>query len=190
MTASNRHGHAVSAVAGVGRTVVDEFGVPDLFGPHPEKCYSGICRAVALSALLEDNLRVLLEALRSADRTKYARKFDGGLVAELRRTASAPSDDGPDWRCFPAFLDRADRAIANRNDLVHNLRPAQPDGHLFGHRTDGETGQRLTTTTSKGELRAAILELVALNHEWRRWFAQARTTASRTNRSTEESGAS
>lgn len=188
MGASNRYRRAMSAIGDMGRTVVDEFGVPDLFfGPHPEEFYSGIGRAVALSAPLEDNLRVLLEALRGADRAKYASKLASGLVAELRDAAPAPSGDGPDWRGFTAFLDRASRAITYRNDLVHNLWPAQADGHLFGHRTNLKTGERLMTTTSMEELRATVLELVALNDEWRTWFAHAGTVASRTASDTEQS---
>ena len=161
------------------RGTVDEFGVPDtILGPHPEEVFSGIGRAVALSALFEERLRAPLQALRRKDQTAFAKLRASELVAELGTATATLCAEDLDWVGFPKFLGRATQAFLYRNVLVHSLWPAQDDGSLFGHRTNQKTGERLMTTTSMGEVRGAISELVNLTEEWRVWFAYVGSRAS------------
>lgn len=148
----------------------DAWGVPaSMFGPMPPEFYAGVGRVAALSALLEDRLRALLQAVRQVAQTKHAGDGASRLKSELRRRAQHL---GPDWEGFEGFAERVDRVIERRNTYVHSL--WQPkDGAFYGHRTDREDGSRESCTVSLADLRADVTELVALNVEWHAWFMLA-----------------
>ena len=157
----------------------DDFGVPDtLLGPLPEDFYAGVGRAVALSALLEDRIRALLQQLGDVSQASYHKVGAHDLVKHLRKECSARAAD-PDWSTFSDFLDRADAVFTYRNDLAHNLWPAQADGSLYGHRVDRASGERTHINTSMADLRGVIGELVSLMDGWRTLFAYAGSEASR-----------
>jgi hypothetical protein len=71
------------------------------------------------------------------------------------------------------WLDEVADALDWRNDVVHDLWPAQPGDRLFGHRLDQKTGQRRRVDSTTEELPRRLLELVSLTHQWERWFALA-----------------
>jgi len=152
---------------------LDGFGVPDsLLGPHPEEFYGAVGRVVCLTALLEDRLLALLLAIRRAPRSKYVKKPVSGILKELRGATGSPS-----WSGFAGYLDKAEKATAFRNDIAHNLWPAQGDGTLFGHRPDrgedGLLGKSQTMTISMAVIREHIGLLVDLLTTWQTWFTVA-----------------
>lgn len=162
---------ATHATSGLPPTEVDAFGIPTrFFGPHPETIWGAIGRTVALSALLEDRLVALLQNLNNKPQTAYSKSAASEVVEKLRK--AAPSDQ-PSWDGFGAWLDAVGAALEWRNDVVHNLWPAQPGDRLFGHRIDRKTGQRRCVDTTTDELPRRLLELVDLTQQWDHWFALA-----------------
>ncbi|GEA82359.1 hypothetical protein [Cellulomonas uda] len=148
---------------------VDPWGVPDrMLGPIPDGFYGAVGRVVTLSALLEDRLRALLQAVRHAPQTAHAKDAPGRFIPELRRQAAKL---GPDWARLAGYLDDVDAALERRNVLVHNLWQSK-DGHFYGHRLD-RTPKRASATTTLDELHADIAELVRLIDGWQPWFALA-----------------
>ena len=157
---------------------IDEFGVPDtLFGPLPDGFFPALGRAIAVSALLEDLLRELLQQLRNEPQDSYSTTGALGLVEELRKEASARATQ-PDWATFENFLSRVEKSLVYRNHLAHNLWPAQPDGSLYGHRLERKSGERMHVRTSMAELRTVLADLVSLVEGWRAWFGHAGSEAS------------
>lgn len=149
----------------------DEFGVPlRLFGPHPEPVWGAIGRTVSVSALLEDRLITLLQRLGPEPPAVYAKPRPTGLVKALRDVM--PGDDEA-WDGFATWLDDVAAAFEWRNDVVHNLWPAQPGERFFGHRIDPKTGERRVTETTTDELPRRLRELVGLLEQWDKWFALA-----------------
>lgn len=151
----------------------DEFGVPSsLLGIHPEEFYGAVGRVICLTALLEDRLLALLLAIRRAPRSKYVKKPVSEILKELRSDTTSPF-----WVGFADYLDRAEKAIAFRNDIAHNLWPAQGDGTVFGHRPDrgegGLTGKSKTMTTDMARIRDHIAVTVDLLSTWQTWFTAA-----------------
>lgn len=149
----------------------DAWGVPDrLLGPLPAGFYEGIGRVAALTALLEDRLRTLLQAVRHAAQTAHAKDGAGRMVPELRRRAARL---GPGWATFPAYLDDVVDLLDRRNTLIHSLwQPARIGDGFFGHRLDPEA-ERTTVIVTMDDLRSAVVDAVHLIDAWQTWFALA-----------------
>jgi len=149
----------------------DTWGMPDrLLGPLPAEFYEGIGRVAALTALLEDRLRALLQAVRHAAQTEHAKDSPGRFLPDLRRRAARL---GPDWAAFPAYLDDVVDLLERRNVLVHSLWQPTDDGvGFFGHRLDPEA-ERTTVTVTMEDLRTTVADAVHLIDGWQRWFALA-----------------
>ena len=96
------------------------------------------------------------------------------IIKELRNATGNPS-----WSGFADYLDKAEKITAFRNDLVHNLWPAQNDGTLFGWRPDrseaGLHGGSTTTTTSIAQIKEHIGLLVDLLRDSQTWYGHANT---------------
>jgi len=150
---------------------VDPWGVPDrMLGPMPEAFYGTVGRIVTLSALLEDRLRALLQAITHTSQVEYARLAPGRFIPELQKHAALL---GADWEPFADYLTRVYAALGRRNELVHSLWQAKDD-HFFGHRLD-RTPQRASTTRTLPELRADIADLIRLVDDWQHWHMVAGT---------------
>jgi hypothetical protein len=149
----------------------DAWGVPDrLLGPLPPAFYEGIGRVAALTALLEDRLRTLLQAVRHAAQTAHAKDGAGRIVPELRRRTARL---GADWGSFPAYLDDVTDLLERRNVLVHSLWQPTADGvGFFGHRLD-PAAERTTVIVTMDDLRSAVVDAVHLIDAWQTWFALA-----------------
>ncbi len=164
------------ALAALRPEPTDDFGVPvGFFGTHPEAVWGAIGRTVAVGALLEDRLVTLLQTLRGKTQADFAKFGAGEVVARLRK--ATPADDEP-WNGFAAWLDRVGEALEWRNDVAHNLWPAQPSNRLFGHRLD-RTGKRRTVETTTEDLQRRLVEVVAVVREWDGWFALANRPSTR-----------
>lgn len=156
-----------------GSAEVDQFGVPqNVFGPLPDEFWGGLGRVIGLTALLEDQMRTLLEALALTPSGTHRKKGPTELVEALREELRAVEDS--DWAAFSTYLEAAASKFEYRNHLAHNLWSAQPGGEAFGHRVNRRGTEGLSTTTSLEELRDKADGLVELvEPEWRRWFALA-----------------
>ncbi|GAB3168173.1 hypothetical protein GCM10027059_30440 [Myceligenerans halotolerans] len=138
-------------------------GIPNhFFGSLTTDFYAGIGRMSALSALLEDRLRALVQAMKRVPQTKYTRTTIGGLVTMAEERARTLGDD---WEAFGEFTMRLRDVLQLRNDLVHNLWQPKPGGTFFGHR-DGQE----PATISLSDVETGVSELVALYGEWRHWY--------------------
>lgn len=140
------------------------------FGDMEDEFYAGIGRTTNLSALLEDGLRALLQAMNHAPQTDYAGKPAGTLVKLVEARAQALGDD---WATFGEFADRVRAVLDHRNALVHNLWQATSDGQFFGHRVVRGSGNRECMTISLDQVREGVAELVALREQWRYWYGLA-----------------
>lgn len=148
----------------------DAFGVSlRLLGPHPEEVWGAIARTIAVGALIENRLVTLLQMLTGSDQDAYARCALDGIVKQLRKE---PPSDNPAWAQWDEWLDRATRAAKWRNDLAHNVWPAQPGGRLFGWRL-GRDGKLVLTNSTRDELMSRLSEAAAVAGESGRWVALA-----------------
>jgi hypothetical protein len=112
----------------------DSFGIPDgMLGKHPEEFYGAVGRIVTLSALLENGLQALVEKLKPTSQGSLGKKSATDLVAEGRRHLPRFDDAAQRARAERFFAD-IDGALKERNDVAHDLWPAQPGGDLLGHR--------------------------------------------------------
>jgi len=149
--------------------VRDSFGIPDeLLGPHPEEFYGAVGRIVTLSALLENGLLSLVEKLKSDPQGSLAKLPATDLVVEGRKHLSRFDDAAQRARAESFFAD-LDGALKQRNDVTHNVWPAQPGGDLFGWRPSRNKvigGDRTQIKpTEMAALRSLIHTLVRLVQE-------------------------
>lgn len=149
----------------------DGWGVPDrLLGPLPADFYEAVGRVTALTALLEDRLRALLQAVRRVAQTAHAKDGAGRLIPALRRRAVRL---GADWAAFPAYLNDVADLLERRNTLVHSLWQPTDDGTgFFGHRLDPDA-ERTTADITMDDLRSTVADAVNLIDAWQKWFALA-----------------
>lgn len=140
----------------------DRFGIPDdMLGQHPEEFYGAVGRIVTLSALLENGLLAQVEKLKSNAQHSFAKMSATDLVAEGRRQLPRFDDAAQRARAENFFTD-VDRALKDRNDVAHNLWPAQPEGDLFGWRPSRNkvsAGDRRGTQITPTDM-AALLSLI------------------------------
>ncbi|WP_448062273.1 hypothetical protein [Cellulomonas hominis] len=165
-------GNAAEALQRVllGSGEVDDLGVPlRLLGPHPTEVWGAIARTIALGALIENRIVTLLQVLTGREQNAYA-KDDLGKVVKALRT-QAPNDD-PAWADWSTWLDRAENANKWRNDLAHNLWPAQPGDRFFGWRL-GRNGELVLTESTHGELRERLTEAAGIAQDSERWTTLA-----------------
>ncbi|GAA3810799.1 hypothetical protein [Cellulomonas soli] len=149
----------------------DAFDLPDvILGRNDEELYGALGRVACLAAVLEDQLRTLLQALHGVDASAYSRKPAGQLVAALRAGAEGLSCAAAERDLLRTYLDGAAAALVRRNDLLHSLWPAQPDGSAFRHRLDPD-GIRVTVRTSVSDVREVLRSLVGLVMGWPRLYA-------------------
>jgi hypothetical protein len=110
----------------------DSFGIPDgMLGQHPEEFYGAVGRIVTLSALLEHGLQALVEKLKPTSQGSLSSV--SALASEGRKHLSRFGDPSQRARAENFFAD-VDEAIKARNDVTHDLWPAQPGGDLLGWR--------------------------------------------------------
>lgn len=148
----------------------DAFGVPlHLLGPHPEEVWGAIGRTIAIGALVENRLTVLLQMLTGMGQDAHAKASPADALHDLRELA--PADD-PTWSGWPDWLARVERAVNWRNHLAHNLWPAQKGARLFGWRL-GRNGKLILTESTRAELMDHLVEAVAVAQESGRWIALA-----------------
>ena len=162
----------VSAMIGVmpdpsalgGAPVTDRFGVPDhLLGPHTDEFYGCVGRVVALSALLEDRLRVLVS--RQGGVTDGPANLGTMQVFVLIRMGTARMVafiDEPTRSLAEVFFARALWAMDERNHIVHNLLPAQDDGPHLGWRSAGDESGDIVISRSPSDLSELVLHFVQL----------------------------
>jgi hypothetical protein len=138
-------------------------GIPDyFFGNLTTEFYAGVGRMAALSALLEDRVRALLQTMKRVPQSEYSRTPIGALVTMTEELARALGDD---WEDFSNYATRIRATLRLRNDLVHNLWQPKPGGKFFGHR-DGQE----PSTISLSDVEGGVSELVVLYQEGRYWY--------------------
>jgi hypothetical protein len=147
----------------------DSFDIPDgMLGQHPEQFYGAVGRIVTLSAVLENGLLSLVEKLKSDPQRSLAKMSATYLVAEGKRHLPRFGDAAQRARAERFFAD-VDGALKERNDVAHNLWPAQPGRELFGWRPsrDKDIGADRTQIkpTDMAALRSLIKTLVRLTQE-------------------------
>ncbi len=171
-------GEADFTIRGV---TVDDYGVPsNLMGMHHEDFFSLLGRIVASSASLENHVLIVYQSLVRAAQNEYTNVPVGELIKrcrkELERLDSRPSDG----QLVEVFLTKAEAMVERRNNYVHNLWPAQPDGRLFGWRPPREKGAREAITVEatllemRGDL-ASLLELLDVSY-WHRLLSVVSST--------------
>lgn len=120
--------HSEWLVSRDGSQASDPWGVPaSFFGGVPEDFYGVVGRVVMLSALLENRLHVLLSALDSDQADRLAGQSGTVLIGELRRRLHRYPEEHR--VAAVRLLDRAERALQLRHEVVHSLWP-------FGRLTD------------------------------------------------------
>jgi hypothetical protein len=145
----------------------DSFDIPDgMLGQHPEEVYGAVGRIVLLSALLENGLQTLVEKLKPTSQSSLSSV--SALAAEGRK--HLPRFDDPSQRArAESFFADVDGALKERNDVAHNVWPAQPGRELFGWRPsrDKVIGADRTQIkpTDMAALRSLIKTLVRLIQE-------------------------
>ena len=148
----------------------DAFGVPfHLLGPHPEEVWGAIGRTIAIGALIENRLTVLLQMLTGMGQDAHAKAWPADAVKDLRDLAPAAD---PTWSGWSEWLARVERSVQWRNDLAHNLWPAQAGDRLFGWRL-GRDGKLILTESTRGELMDHLVEAAVIAQESQRWVALA-----------------
>ena len=145
----------------------DSFGIPDgMLGQHPEEFYGAVGRIVTLSALLESGLQALVEKLKPTSQSSLAGM--SALAAEGRKHLSRFDDPSQRARAESFFAD-LDKAIRERNDVVHDLWPAQPGGDLLGWRPSRQkvigADRTQIKSTDMDAFRSLIKTLVLLIQE-------------------------
>ncbi len=147
-----------------GAPVTDRFGVPDhLLGPHTDEFYACVGRVVALSALLEDRLRVLVQ--RQVGVTDAPANLGTMQVSVLIRMGTAHMVefiDDPTRSLAEEFFVRVLWAMDERNDIVHNLWPAHDDGPHLGWRSARDESGDIVISRSPSDLRELVLHFVQL----------------------------
>lgn len=145
---------------------VDEFGMPsNILGPHPEEFFQMLGRIVALSSVLESNLRAFCEYLEGVPQgalvgTRFKELIKDGRSALTRIAA-------PDDRALADdFLTRGEAAVLRRHIYAHSLWPAQGDGRLFGWKyARNKKGSPIDETKpdhTLGNMREELAEFVDL----------------------------
>ncbi|MBZ5735140.1 hypothetical protein K8Z61_11605 [Nocardioides sp. TRM66260-LWL] len=154
---------------------VDAFGVPDtLLGPLPDEFYGAVGRIICLSALLENKMLSLYQALTGSQQDEHTRLPLSELVNRCSAVVSAagPSDTRDRMSTYLVLVDSATK---DRNDYAHNLWPAQPDGQFFGWRpgraTRASDNEDQMTSKNFADLQGTIDLLVASLAEWPHCFA-------------------
>lgn len=158
---------------------VDDYGLPaDILGRQPDEFYGSIGRVVCVCAVLEDRVTALRHTLAGAQQGQYTQQQVSKQIDAARSLSRYLNE--PAQRVVSLFLDDVEDAFRRRNDLVHSLFPAQPDGRIWGHRPtrDKEVrdGTADTIETSVEELRAFISELAALVRRFNQVHAMAGTS--------------
>lgn len=156
----------------------DSFGIPDsLLGPHPEQFYGALGRMVALSALLENELLTLHQALMGSQQNEHTKLSAADLVSGSKtRTVELGRAErlGPQAVDeISGFLAHASELLAARNDYVHNVWPAQPDGRLFGwrpQRNKDSGDQHILTDTTLANLLPDLRAVAELLERWPRVY--------------------
>jgi hypothetical protein len=144
----------------------DASGVPDIvFGRHDEQFYGALGRVACLAALLEEQLRVLLQTLHQTDQAAFARMPVGKVVKEIRAEIKKGPRADREREIVGTYLVSASEALVERNNMLHSLWPAQDDGTWFRHRLDPK-GERAAVRTGPDEMLGLIGELVRLVLEW------------------------
>lgn len=140
------------------------------FGDLTDKFYAAIGRTTNLSALLEDRLRALLQAIEHAPQTEYSKRSAGALVNLVEARARNLGDD---WLVFDQFATRIRVALDHRNGLVHNNWQPKPEGQFFGYRIVQGSGKLESITIPLRNVEDGVSELVALHEQWRSWYSLA-----------------
>ncbi|WP_163511581.1 hypothetical protein [Fodinicola acaciae] len=125
----------------------DEYGIPDnMFGYVPPEVYDIVGRITMLAAVLDMKLQHLTEALHTlafavggADDAVFARAGDSrtALIKCCRKTVehlAAAGDSGSLRAEVCAFLDGAEAALNERNDVVHSVWSNPRTDPLYGWR--------------------------------------------------------
>jgi hypothetical protein len=100
---------------------VDRFGIPDsTFGVVPDDFYGLLGRVVALGALVEMRFGDVVGRLTAKTEAQLAGKQMSQLLDLFDKVAKGQTV--PDR--LPGLRDRTDRAMQQRNTLVHSLWPA------------------------------------------------------------------
>lgn len=141
----------------------DRFGVPDnLMGPHPDDFFGRVGRVVTLSALLENRLLGLVQLQAGPQHPPLNKLPPSKLIAKGREHLDCFADP-TDLVLAKEFFTRAKQAMEKRNDVVHNLWPAQDDGTLFGWRISHDQPILYPAiTTEHMELQELVITLVEL----------------------------
>lgn len=146
---------------------------PSLLGPHPESFFGDLGRVICLSALLENRMLSLYQALIRARQDQHTGLALSELITRSKAVVDAAEESDARTR-LAGYLHLVELATVRRNDYAHNLWPAQADGQLFGWRFkrkpvgDGSTHDvRLTAD----QLRADVAAVVDVLMAWPTHFA-------------------
>ena len=147
----------------VGRGDTDDFGVPlNIMGRHPEAFFSILGRIVALSATLEYQVLVFYQHLVGREQDAFTDWVVSKLIREaLKQVHRLPPADR---ELAEAWLREADAITKKRTDYVHNMWPAQGDGHLFGWRMPNRPNAQASIMTqgTMEEMQGDLDRLIAL----------------------------
>jgi hypothetical protein len=147
--------------------MVDKYSIPDsIFGYVPEEFYALMGRVVMLGAFLESRLENLLVSMSRSPQDEHAGKHAGLLLKHCRLAlASQPSEVK---LLATEVLDRAEKALRKRNELVHSVWPSPTLDRASGWSSvPGALRQHpghptRWAETSESDLHALIGQMVAL----------------------------
>lgn len=150
------------------RGAVDQFGVPTfIFGAHGEDFFALLGRAIAVSAVVERDLRTLARKL-IAPIEETTQKFAISKLIESARKNLTPVECLEDREVVSEFLDKAGSLFLRRNEYAHSLWPA---GSLeFGTQIVGWKSEPWKSELDLGDdlrvLRDDVKQLVGLVVQW------------------------
>lgn len=145
----------------------DRFGIPDsIFGIHGDDFYGGIGRVAVLSALIEHQALGILQTMTSSLQSEHSRLPANQLIDKACKTLNSINDCESRTVLLSYFND-IEAALRRRNDYIHSLWPAKPEGRLYGWRAGRRKNvptewQYEALETNMNELEELISTLVEL----------------------------
>lgn len=177
-----------------GAAHADRSKIPErFFGDLCDEFYTAVGRIANLSALLENHLLALYQALANLQQDEHSRMAASDLCAkaeaETRRLLADDLLSTEAAGTLQEYLSAAESALESRNGYVHNMWSAKADGTIYGWRP-GRHGRVSDRARQAGieevgiskwytedasriticEAQAVVGSLIELNQRWPRIY--------------------